>query len=51
MKIQIFTEQYKQDLQIKIDEFLENHMITELIDIKFAVSDVKGYSAMIIYKT
>jgi hypothetical protein len=51
MKTQIFTEQLKQDLQLVIDRFFANHKITELIDIKFSVSDIKGYSAMIIYKT
>ena len=54
MKTLVFTEFSTHDLQIKIDEFLGNHTIKELFDIKFSTcmgNEDIYYSAMIIYKT
>jgi hypothetical protein len=50
MKTQVFTAYYSHDLEIAIESFLNNHEIKELIDIKFAVCDVKGYCCLILYK-
>ncbi len=55
MKVKIFDEGHEEDLESRINEFLEDH--ADIIDIKFQVSiamfseeQIYCFSAMIIYK-
>ena len=55
MKVKIFDEGHEQDLEDKINDFIEEH--NEIIDIKYQVSisifseeQVYCFSALIIYK-
>ncbi len=55
MKVKVFDESHEKDLEIRINEFLEEHQ--NIIDIKFQVSismfsneQIYCFSAMILYK-
>lgn len=57
IKVKIFDEEHEEDLQEKINAFLEKFKDDQFIDIKYQIStlyDYKSqiycYSAMIIYK-
>ena len=57
LKVKIFDEEHDKDLEDAINEFLEDMIASDLIDIKYQLShfsdgpgQIFSYSAMIIYK-
>lgn len=55
MKVKVFDESHEEDLEERVNEFLEQH--DDIIDIKFEVStsmfseeQIYCFSAMILYK-
>lgn len=57
MKVKIFDENHEHDLELRVNNFLEEHNDMDIIDIKYQVavlydgrSQIYCFSAMIIYK-
>lgn len=58
VRVEIFDEEHEKDLQIKINEFIKNLKIEDIIDIKYDIhaflsassEQIYCYSAMVIYR-